>query len=203
MINISASDLIKKSSKAICYFRKKQKQRTVTERQVNGNINALNKSTSTLLEMRGCYSFDNINIYFTFDEVIPNKSNYTLIEHKYVENASIIEDWYRNYSILQVAFYKTLFQYSPKKLITANFFINEGNPVNEIIIDKPYENILLFGNESYKIDVITPKTIIDFYKKKSVSTIEYEQAIEWDLQWKFREYDFLKNSIKIKKIKHL
>jgi len=100
MENISCSDLIKKSAKTICYFRKKRKLYTVTEVQINGNINAEKKSISELKEMRGTYNInDNLLLHYTIDEIINEKDKLIFIEHKHIEDNSIIEDWYLHYSI--------------------------------------------------------------------------------------------------------
>ena len=43
---LSLSDLLKKSAKAICYFRNKRKNFPVTERQIQGNKHAELKTIS-------------------------------------------------------------------------------------------------------------------------------------------------------------
>ena len=56
---ISASDLIKKSAKQICYLRKRQERwkerykNKPTEKMIEGSEAQIKKSTSELIEMRG------------------------------------------------------------------------------------------------------------------------------------------------------
>ncbi len=202
-INISCSDLIKKSAKAICYFRKKRKQFLVTENMIKGNESAERKIISELKEMRGTFVFDNVLLHYTFDEIQKTKNKITLVEHKNIEEDSVVEDWYLNYSLLQVAFYHSLLILNPsKEYFTALFFRKQGFNTNYLKLEtEKIQSILFIGTEKYLIKPISPEIIVDFYFNKAIASMEYESAIEWDLNWKFKEYDNLKKTFSVKKLK--
>jgi hypothetical protein len=201
--NISASDLIKKSAKAICYFRKKRQTFKVTDRMIKGNEAAERKTISELKEMRGSYAIDNILIHYTFDEIQKEDNNITLIEHKNIEEDSIVEDWYVNYSILQLAFYYSLLlKNKSKEYYTAKFLRKQGYNTNYIKLsnDNIITAILYIGNDRYEVKPTAPTKIVNFYIDKANATFEYETAIEWDTKWKFKEYNHFKKNILINKL---
>lgn len=196
MINISASDLIKKSSKTICYFRNKKANYPVSERMLRGCEEAERKSVSEYKEMRGCYEHPFFLLFYSFDEIIPGKP-VQLIEHKNIEQGSIIEDWYVNSCILQVALYHSLAMKNPcKKYYTAKFFCKQGHETKYLdLAGQPIKSVLKLGNTTYYISVKKPDKIVDFYFEKATTTFEYFTAINWDIKWKFKEWEHLKKYV--------
>jgi len=198
-INVSLSDLLKKSAKAICYFRKRREQFPVTPRMVEGNEQAQLKSTSEFLEMRGTYEMKKILIHYTFDEIeIDESGDLVLVEHKNITEGSIIEPWYFESSILQTAVYRAFLERNPKKeYFTAKFFRRQGYKTKYLDVTKFGErvSILYMGNIKYAVELIHSKPLVEFYKRKANATREYESAIDWDEEWKFKEFAHLEQYI--------
>jgi len=201
-INFSCADLIKKSAKTICYFRKKKKQQEVTPAMIKGNQMAEKKTISELKEMRGTYNIDNLLIHYTFDEIQKKNNKIVLIEHKNIEDESDVEEWYVNYSLLQVALYRALLEINPsKEYFTAKFFRKEGFNTNYIKIEnEKIKSILYIGDKKYKVKINSAHEIVNFYITKAKATFDYDSAIEWDVKWKFKEWDYLKRYISYKLI---
>jgi hypothetical protein len=184
-INFSCADLIKKSAKTICYFRKKKKQQEVTPAMIKGNQMAEKKTISELKEMRGTYNIDNLLIHYTFDEIQKKNNKIVLIEHKNIEDESDVEEWYVNYSLLQVALYRALLEINPsKEYFTAKFFRKEGFNTNYIKIEnEKIKSILYIGDKKYKVKINSAHEIVNFYITKAKATFDYDSAIEWDVKW--------------------
>jgi len=144
--NVSLSDLLKKSAKAICYFRNKKKQFPITSGMIEGNKVAERKTISELKEMRGTYKYKKFLIHYSFDEIQIEKSNdLILLEHKNITEGSIIEDWYIQYSILQTAVYRAFLELNPsKEYFTAKFFRKLGYNTNYIDINRYGKRLLFF-----------------------------------------------------------
>lgn len=203
IIHMSLSDLLKKSAMQICYLRKnKEKTTQPSEAALEGNEKALGKSESKYIEMRGTYKFKygktNISIHYSFDEIVPNEVACLLIEHKNITDNSGVELWYRNSSILQTAVYQSFASLnSDRKLRTATFFINEGNPLQVFDIDKLYlRSELHLGNQIYSVTAVNEQELFAFYLRKATATLSYDTAKEWDTLYKHKEFDHLHNHIK-------
>jgi hypothetical protein len=192
--SFSTSDLIKKSAKCICYFRNKNKQYVVTDNQIKGNEYAISK-TSGFIEMRGTFKKDNLILYYVFDEIRLKENIISFIEHKWVKDYSLIEDWFLNMSILQMALYCSLHQINNnKEYNTASFFVKQDNNINKILINdnsKKEEYILYFGEKIINIDILNPNKIVDLYIEKAKASLDYETAIEFDFKYKFKEWENL------------
>lgn len=201
IIQLSASDLIKKSAKTICYFRNKNLQQSVTPRMLAGTDHQFAVSDdSNLVEMRGTYEYNSrLLVHYTFDEIEKfNENAYYLIEHKYLEPGSVLEDWYVEYSIIQVAFYKSLHILNPKKgYYTAKFHRNQGNPVRFIDLKGSVcKAVLYLADKRYEIEPSNPQAIVKFYIDKALSSLGYESAIAFDMENKFKEWQELKRHIR-------
>ena len=203
LIHISISELIKKSAKTICYFRKKKKKYEVNDAMIAGNNNACKKTISDLKEMRGTYKHKHYLIHYVFDELQVHKNKLTLIEHKHIKQGSIIEEWYKNCSILQAAtYYSFLLKNTDKNYVTANFFVCQGNSVNNFNIKlfEKVESILDMCQIKYKIVLNNPSKFVKFYLKKNESTFNYDDAISWDSKWKFKEFNHLEKYLTYSKL---
>jgi len=192
--SFSSSDLIKKSAKCICYFRNKNKQYAVTDNQIKGNENAISKTTG-FSEMRGIFKKDNLILYYVFDEILLKDNMASFIEHKWVDEHSVVEDWYINMSILQMALYCSLHLINnDKEYNTASFHVKQGNDINKILFDHNITEekyLLYFGEKIISINIINPDEIVDFYINKAKSSLTYETAIEFDFKYKFKEWENL------------
>jgi len=184
----SASNLVKQSAKQICYLRNKEKE--VSQWQINGNTMSSSK-ISGLKEMRGLYKFDDHIIFYCFDEIINTKNVIKLIEYK-SDQFNNISDYYLNKSIIQVALYFSLAKENyNKKYVTAKFLIDEGAKKQEFILDKKLKNILNIGGKTFVIKVKNRKKILDYYFNKSIASLNYCSASEWDKDCKEKEIDYL------------
>lgn len=199
-INISASDLLKKSAFQICYLRIKALQKEPTERMLKGNEEAERKSISELKEMRGTYVHNAFLLHYTFDEIRVNEKNgnVLLIEHKMIENGSLVENWYIENSILQIALYHSLLKLNPnKEYFTAKFYRKLGYNTNyfEVAANKKITSHLLMGDKVIEVGVKNPKALVDFFIKKAISTFDYTSAKDFDLKYKRKEFQLLKKHI--------
>jgi hypothetical protein len=190
MINISCSSLVKKSAKTICYYRNKKEY--VSPNMIVGSDIADLKISSKYKEMRGTFIHGDLSLHYTFDEVkIDN--GIKLIEHKSIQNK--VEDWYIDYSKIQVALYHSLMMLNPnKKLVTASFY-RHNNELNEIEIDKDFESLLIIGDLEYEVKVFNPFKIVNFYLTKAKASLNYHNAEIWDSHWKFKEWEYLNKYI--------
>lgn len=203
-LKLSLSDLLKKSSKQICYIRNKRKNIVPSKAKIAGSKEQEKKSISEYKEMRGTFSRDNLLIFYSFDEMQISKDTLTLIEHKTIQDESTVEEWYFNSSVLQTAvYYAFLTENSAKEYYTAKFFRKQGHNTNYLDISKfsKINNILFFGKKKYQVTTTNTKELVNIYLKKARSTEEYFSATEWDDKWKFKEWAKLKKYITIKEIK--
>lgn len=153
-------------------------------------------STENLIgeELRGTYIQDNICVNFSNDIVCKGK----IIEVKSVNRE--VEDWYFKSSLLQCAVYKSLLLKSNKKLITAKFFADLGNPIVETNVNDNIHYILYFGEDKYEINVNNPDYICEFLINKAKSTFDWNTAKLFDLKFKYKEFETLENCFSYKKI---
>jgi len=188
----SAKDLCSRSCMQIKMFAEHPEVRP----QPNGNMNngvsfqhEIALSTEGLIgeEMRGYYISDGICINFANDIVCKNK----IMEVKSLNREA--EEWYFNSCVLQCAFYSALLHKSNKKLITAKFYSDMGNPVIETTIDNDFMYLLRFGNDTYKIDVTDNDFIVEFFLNKAKASLEWDTAKEFDKIHKHKEYSELKD----------
>jgi len=148
-------------------------------------------------EMRGKYvnAAHAITINFSNDIVCADK----IIEVKSVTGK--YEPWYLQYSILQCAFYKSMMLLGARRLETASFYVNLGNPRVETDVNlRSIRYILIFGEEKYEIFVSDPYQIVGFFEHKAYCSLDWNTAKQWDEQYKHREYECLKEFINYKMV---
>lgn len=190
--SFSAKDLCSRSCMQIRMFDLHPEKRPVPT--INTEIGvthqhqiALNTNNVIGEELRGTYINENICINFSNDIVCKDK----IIEVKSVNRE--VEDWYFNSCVLQCALYKSLLLKSNKQLITAKFYSDLGNPIVKTTVDDNIKYILYFGEKKYNIIVVNPDLIIEFFVNKAKATFDWDLAKEFDLNYKFKEYETLKN----------
>lgn len=219
--HISCSVLVKNSAKAIVFKKNRTRQRCFEEKpsqkMLSGVDHQLKVATSEYQEMRGCYEHGKHKLYFSFDEVALSGEGVTFIEHKNIGTLSELEQWYVEYSILQVALYSSLAS-KIDYLQTATFFTKQGNPFRKIDLKKENrkseEYLLVFSDgydkKTFSIEVKRARKIIDFYLNKLEHTLvdsvdisyAYSAAEQWDTDYKGREYKKLKKYIKVSEVEY-
>lgn len=195
----SAKDLCSRSCMQIKMFTEHPELRPKPNINVNEGVSfqhqiALNTENVIGEEMRGTYNEDNIWINFSNDIVCENQ----IIEVKSIRETP--EQWYFEACVLQCAMYKALLEKSNKKLVTATFYAEMGNPVVETSVSKNVDYYLQFGNDRYLINVKNPDKIVDFYVKKAKASMDWATAKEFDNQYKHKEYIELSNFFNFVKI---
>lgn len=201
-IKYSAADLIKKSCRQMVFLRNKKEQ-IVSAMQRKG-VQFQSKITEEIKEqnrgevaeeLRGSYSYDNKTIFFCVDLYF-NECFYEVksIFDKDGNVSDTYDEWYLNISALQCAFYKSLLMLGDNgRLFTPKFRIREGFEFKAQEINKFNDYFLIFGNVGkYKIEVSDPEAIIDFYKYKIESLVDYDTASIFDYKYKRKEFDILK-----------
>lgn len=198
VIHMSLSDLVKKSAMQICYLRKnKEMTPDPTPEQIAGAEEQKRKVQSKLVEMRGTYAFANnfgqkILIHYAFDEIIPNDTSCLFVEHKNIPPGSTIELWYRNGAILQTAVYQAFAKCNEDKhLETAQFFINQGYSKLEFELENRYlRSELHLGDVVYSVTAVNFEELVNFYVRKAINTLNYDDAKQWDWKYKRKEFDY-------------
>jgi len=201
-IKYSAADLIKKSCRQIVFLRNKKEQIVSAmqrkgiqfQSKITNEIKEQNKG-EVAEELRGSYSYNNKTIFFCIDLYF-NECFYE-VKSIFDEDGNvsdIYDDWYLNNSLLQCAFYKSLLMLGDNdKLFTPKFRLREGFEFKVQEINKLNDYFLIFGNVGkYKIDVLDPEAIVDFYKYKIESLEDYNAASAFDAKFKRKEFDILK-----------
>ena len=213
--NVSASNLIKRSAAQIVYYKSKtyfyNQNKPATKAQIKGNENAEKVSTSEYIEMRGTYvTPDQTLIHFTFDEIQKKENKTVFIEHKHIDDENNLEDWYIQYSILQVALYQSLAQ-DINHYVTAKF-LRKTHETKQLSVDNKRVFKLVFSNDDfkrvYKIKVTNPEKIIEYYLNKNTHSLlqnptdlakDYSIARKYDAEFKGHDWDNLKQFIKHKR----
>lgn len=201
-MNFSCSALVKSSACQIFYLRDKVRKRNdPNERMVEGNKFAESQSKSKLVEMQGLFKKSYGNFYYSFDEIRKIGNKLILIEYKQAEEDD--PEWYRNSSIIQTAFQGSMLQASlhreePFTLNTANYCENNNTlPVSR-------NNELVFKlNMGGRVDVVefNPFPILQFYMTKARATRLYKTSKQFDITFKHKEWEYLKEHIKIRRVK--
>lgn len=138
--------------------------------------------------MRGTYIKDGICINFSNDIVTSDK----IIEVKSVSKDRPLETWYLESSLLQCAVYQSLLKKSDRKLITAKFFADKGNPIVETTVKPNIGYVLKFGEETYSVTVNNEDKIVDFIVNKARHCEDWSDARNFDFQYKHKEFETLK-----------
>ena len=136
-------------------------------------------------------------IRFSIDIVTSN----AFIEVKSVDKERELPDWYRNSSLLQCAVYYALLQVSDGELHTAKFRCDQGFQRIDCHADKNNPYVLVFGEEKYLISLLDKQAIIDFVIKKKNACLSWDEAKEFDKQYKQKEFEVLSKHFKYERIK--
>ena len=216
--SVSCSDLVKKSAMTICHFRKKDITVQPTERALKGEEHQKLASESKFVEMRGSLNIkdsiigpdgktpEEYRMYLNYciDEIritdkFPREMRIEFIEHKMIDPDSVVEPWYIEYSLIQTAFYRALIEINYNNHYqTATFHVNNGNPLLHLDMSRyktdrfSMRSVLLIGDKRYQVVVRDINTIVGFYVEKAKASLDYKTAKEWDVKWKFKEYEYLK-----------
>lgn len=209
-IKYSASDLIKKSCRQIVFLRNKkeqiisamQRKGVQFQSKITEEVRLSNKG-EVAEELRGSYSYNDIVIFFCID-LYANDCFYEVksIFDRDGNESTTYEDWYLNNSLLQCALYKSLLMLGDNDcLFTPKFRLKEGFEFKAQPINKLNDYFLIFGNVAkYKIDIINPIEIINFYKEKISSLENYDVATIFDNKYKRKEFKLLKKYFKYTEI---
>lgn len=198
--NFSAKDLISRSCMQIKMFMERPELKPKPNFNQWNGVNyqhEIAQQTDGVIgeEMGNCFEFDEVRIYFSNDIIMKDK----IIEVKHIDYDRDVEEWYLNSSLLQCAVYKCLVEECNNNLHTSTFHINNGNSMQNCVIDNDFEYLLYFGKDRYKIEVNNREKIINFIKNKAKHCLTWEDARYFDNQYKRKEYEILKNCFKVKK----
>ena len=146
-------------------------------------------------EMRGSYCW--------YGKFIINFSNDIVCNDKIIEVKTVnkpVEEWYFKSSIWQCAVYYSLLMMSDRRLVTSTFYIEQGNPKIETVVDENIKYILYFGEDKYEIEVTNPYSIVDFIKRKAIASTDWQDAKLFDQEYKHTEFEKFNSCFKYKKI---
>jgi hypothetical protein len=204
----SAADLVKRSCAQLVYF-KNYKEDVLSQRALNGEeyqskiVKDESLANTVADEMRGCYSYDDVEIFFCID-MIKNGEFYEIKSIQDDNGNETLEysEWYLNSSLLQCAFYKSLLmEMNGNKLYTPKFRLKEGYKMSCVEINNNANYYLKFGGVGvWRIDVVNPTDIIDFYKNKIAHITDYDDARAFDREFKWKEFEVLKKYFTFSKI---
>jgi hypothetical protein len=191
----SASSLVKSSASQIMFLRGKKNSNVVNDNKIKGDAFANMNNRGIYKEMCSFYEIGKNRIYYSFDEIIDDDGNFVLMEYKSTDPKREIPLWYFQSSIVQVAFYRSLFLINEDNVYkTAKFHVKNGNEENTIRVNKAF-SILQFGNEYYDIKVKNYKNILNYYIDKMNCTFDFDSAKEWDSKNKFKDFENLNKFI--------
>ncbi len=193
-MNYSAALLVKRSTKQLNYFinhappNKPEKtivtdpfEKLPSERQLQGNAHAESKAQSPYVEMLGIFNHKDISIYFSVDEFRRKRNDY-LIEHKWLDDPTNVEDWFFMQSLIQTAFLGSLATFV-KDYKTAGFA--RGNEVFKLK-DKFYTR-LHFGEKEYDVK-FDPIPIMRYFLTKARCATKFSLAKRFDETYRFNEW---------------
>lgn len=197
VIYVSCAELIKRTATQLKFLRDKPK--VVSPGMVDGD-NYAKRISGKYQEMRNQYRFTEKGItyvmFFSFDEIILGEDYVFFIEHKFIKDKNLVEDWFLSMSILQIATYYSLHRIaSNHRYVTATFAVKNGAKKNALSVFGPQEcemAILNFGGDKYLINVLAPNLLVEFFKLKLIASMNYETAKSWDLNFKHKEQEILK-----------
>lgn len=190
-MNISASELVKRSTSQLLFKTIRQLNWNATLRQVKGNKYAddIVAKEEGCSEKRGVIKLDNeALLFFCIDLVKDNK----YIEIKMVDDMNDAPEWYLQSSIMQATFYASLLT-KVKSLDTPKFRKKEGYKQEVILIKKSPIYELWFGEDKYR--VYPNKKIYNHYIKKiklltsSIDNADYSACRAFDSKYKHNEFE--------------
>jgi hypothetical protein len=208
-MNYSAAFLVKRSTKQLNHFirhappDKTEKvlvvdpfEKLPSERQIKGNEHAESKAQSPYVEMLGVFNHKDIFIYFAVDEFRRKRYDY-LIEHKWLEDQSVVEDWFFKQSLIQSAFLGALATFT-KEFKTAGYVTSETK--HTFKLKDNFYTRLHFGDKEYDIK-FQPIPIMRFFLTKARCAKKYSLAKRFDSTYRFKEWDdYFKDHIKYRKL---
>ncbi len=191
----SASDLVKKTCKQLKYLRGKEK--VVTQEQLSGE-EYQHKLAQTLVganeEMKTTFVCQGADItIFACHDIVTDKFIAEIKDTSKFE----VKEYYKQKSLLQAAFYKSLLMESNGILTTPEFRIQQGFEPKTMTVDKNIEYILMFGNEKYNIEVGDSFSIVFYFVKKALISLEsYNTIEEYERLHKHKEFEELQGCFK-------
>lgn len=188
----SASNLVKKTCKQLKYLRDKEK--VTTEEQLAGEKHQhdIAERLGCCEEMKTTFVHDDITIFACHDIV----NNDFIAEVKDTSQFEV-KEYYKQKSMLQAAFYKSLLMNTGGILTTPEFRRKQGYDKQEMVVDNNIEYRLMFGDETYKIEVGDSFSIISYFLVKAkTSLLSYEEILEYERYHKHKEYEELQGCFK-------
>src|SRR5690606_35006426 len=192
-MNFSASALVKQSASQLLYYMITGKSKEITAGQKVGEVYASNitKSLGFCSEKRGVIQHLNHNLFFCIDAINDNE----YIEIKKVDDQANYQDWYLQMSVLQACLYSSLLN-KVDTLDTPAFRQKEGYEQEIISVKKPFDYLLYFGSDIYKIE--PNEKVSNFYFQKLELLAEayddrnFDSCRKFDSSYKHKEFSLLK-----------
>lgn len=167
-----------------------------------------------------CFSVDEVQVIKPVVERLslpPEKIVTRLIEHKFLDNLGPIPEWFLQQSLIQVALYGALAS-RINELKTAKFHVDQGNDFYSYTLKNTIlQNLLVFTMSNQEIGeeidptatiktkayIVEPsQNVLDFYtlKAECVASNNYTKAKEFDLKYKWKEWELLSKYINYRTI---
>lgn len=191
---VSASQLVKCSSRQLLYKREHSTKRSVSEKKKEG-LEYQKSRLVGLPEMGGHYASKGVDIYFSHDDTTKT----AIYERKNVLRDDV-EEWYFQQCILQCALYLALTVLTDGKLRTSPFYRKQTGRDDSITVRPGFRYYLDMGGELWEIDARASK-VAGYYVEKARSSISWSFAEHWDDSHKHQEWDELRQYVKYAKAK--
>ncbi len=195
-MNISTSELVKRSASQLLYNKIKKVEHKPTEKQVKGSLHSQEvcKKLEASSEKRGIKEINGCLFFFCIDLVKDNN----FVEVKMVEDK--YEDWYLHSAILQSTLYASLLS-KVKTLDTPEFRKKEGYKQEILEVPNKFNFELWFGSQKYKI--YQNDEILNHYINKAslikscLPTKDFDSCRLFDSEFKHREFEIFKPKYKL------
>lgn len=197
-MNISASELVKRSATQLLYKEIKRIEWKSTPRQIKGNkfADEIVKIEQASSEKRGVINLGDDLLFFCIDLV----KNDLFVEIKMIEDEYNYEDWYLYTSIMQSTFYASLLK-QVKTLDTPKFRKKEGFKQKIIQVPSKFRFELWFG-KTQKYEITPNKKVLNHYLNKArlikscIETKDFNSCKEFDKKFKHKEFSIIKPKYK-------
>lgn len=208
MINYSAKDLISRSCRQLWYFqqippREVVKKKEPSKWQIEGsNFQDMIISShfpNCYPEMCGVFEYNGNAVFFSNDICYKDK----IIEVKWIDEESIVPDWYLQTSLVQCALYASFIKEGSTLLHTAKFALRAGRENKVFQVDQDIAYYLRFGNDTYHVEVLDSKPLINYIKEKLDCIPSHHKAINFDLKHKHREFELFKHCFRYRKLSNI
>lgn len=208
-ITFGAGQLVKCSAARLKFLRTyPDKAYVETPDNITGNAYA-DFMSKGYVEMTGAYKVNQdtnkLIIFYPFDEIRIRGNERIFIEHKWIKDLNTIEPWFFESSICQIALMASLHQLNERKIYaTAKFRVKAGHDVD--VLDLSIQEntkemyVLNFGGQMFELTV-TPEPIRDHFINKAIASLTYTDAKLWDIKYKYKDYEMIKEYITFKRIK--